>query len=130
MKRLSVPLIVPVLCAAALISLCAARLVHAEDQSPAEKVALGRRLRDGVDGDKNPQEAVKLFRQAAEQGDAEGQLELGVCLQKGIGCEKNPKEAVKWYRRAAKQGHEGAKAALRRLRNPKPPAPGGAEMTA
>ena len=58
------------------------------------------------------------------------QLELGLCYYEGNGVEKSYDDAVKWYRRAAEQGHEGAKAALRRLRNPKPPAPGGAEMTA
>ena len=118
------------LCAAVLISLCAARLVRAEDRSPAEMVALGRRLRDGDGCEKNPQKAERLFREAADLGDATALYNLGVCLEHGLGCDKNLEEAVMWYRRAAEQGHEGAKAALQRLRNPKPPAPGGAEMTA
>ncbi|MDO4819232.1 MAG: tetratricopeptide repeat protein, partial [Prevotella sp.] len=53
---------------------------------------------------KNYTEAVKWFRKAAEQGDAQAQHNLGVCYANGRGVTKSDTEAVKWYRKAAEQG--------------------------
>ena len=53
-------------------------------------------------------EAVKWFRLAAEQGDAEAQINLGVMYETGRGVPKDDKEAVKWYRLAAEQGDADA----------------------
>ena len=50
-------------------------------------------------------EAVKCFRNAAEQGHIWAQWELGHCYAEGDGVEKNMVEAAKWYRKAAEQGH-------------------------
>ena len=44
-------------------------------------------------------------RHAAEQGHAQGQLNLADAYHHGEGVEKNPDEAEQWYRRAAEQGH-------------------------
>ena len=44
----------------------------------------------------NHVEAVKWFRQAAEQGFAGAQHNLGVCYDKGQGALQNHAEAVKW----------------------------------
>jgi len=60
----------------------------------------------------NPKKAVKWFRKAAEQGDAESQYELARCYYYGFGINENMKEAEKWYREAAKQGHENAKSVM------------------
>ncbi len=49
-------------------------------------------------------EAVKYFREVAEQGNANAQFNLGVCYAKGIGIGKDEAEAAKWYRKAAELG--------------------------
>ncbi len=49
-------------------------------------------------------EAARLFRLAAEQGNAEAQLALGYAYYSGQGVPKDYKEAVHWYRLAAEQG--------------------------
>ncbi len=49
-------------------------------------------------------EAVKWFRLAAEQGNADGQYVLGSMYYKGHGVPQDYAEAVKWYRLAAEQG--------------------------
>lgn len=53
---------------------------------------------------KNYTEAIKWYRIAAEQGDAEGQNNLGVMYENGNGVAKDYTEAAKWYRKAAEQG--------------------------
>ena len=52
-------------------------------------------------------EAVKWYRLAAEQGDADAQVELGLCYRKGIGVQKDLAEAKRWFQKAAKQGGYG-----------------------
>jgi TPR repeat protein len=49
-------------------------------------------------------EAAKWFREAAEQGDKDGQNWLGWMCEAGKGVPQNDVEAVKWYRKAAEQG--------------------------
>ena len=61
---------------------------------------------DGVDRD--PEEAVKWFRKAAEQGYAPAQSILGACYQRGDGVMKDPVKAVKWYKKSAEQGNAEA----------------------
>ena len=58
----------------------------------------------GMGTGQNFKEAVKWYRKAAEQGDAEAQYSLGVMYAKGEGVAKNFRKAVKWYRKAAEQG--------------------------
>ena len=57
---------------------------------------------EGVEQDK--EEAVKWYRKAAEQGNADAQNTLGVMYDKGEGVEQDKEEAVKWFRKAAEQG--------------------------
>lgn len=59
-------------------------------------------------------ETVKRFAQAAEQGDALGQIDLGNCYYYGNGVKQDYAEAVKWYRKAAEQGNQVAQNALGR----------------
>ena len=54
------------------------------------------------------QEAVRWFKLAADQGDADGQFRLGVCYENGTGVAKDKQEAVQWYTRAADQGYADA----------------------
>ena len=58
---------------------------------------------------KDEKEAVKWFRKAAEQGDADGQLSLALMYTQGRGVAKDEVEAYKWYLLADAQGREVAK---------------------
>ncbi len=62
--------------------------------------------------EKNPEEAVKLLRQAAEQGHVGAQLDLGLCYCNGSGVEKNYDEAATWFRKSAEQGCPAAQSQL------------------
>ena len=53
-------------------------------------------------------EAVKWFRQAAEQGNARAQCNLGWCYEAGKGVTQSWEEAVKWYQKSAEQGNARA----------------------
>jgi uncharacterized protein len=55
------------------------------------------------------EEAVKLFRVAAENGDKFSQHCLGLMFYKGRGVKQNYAEAFKWLSLAAKQGLSQAK---------------------
>ena len=61
---------------------------------------------DGMNAvkNKNYEEAVKIFRLAAEKGDKFSQHCLGVMLYNGQGVKKDYKESFKWLDLAAKQG--------------------------
>ena len=58
------------------------------------------------------QDTPDLFRQAAEQGNADAQFNLGVMYANGRGVLKDDAEAARWYRMAAEQGHAGAQSNL------------------
>ena len=60
-------------------------------------------------------EAVKWWRKAAEQGNADAQYSLGVCYFFGHGVTKDEAEAVKWLRKAAGLGHREAGEMLKNL---------------
>lgn len=62
--------------------------------------------------DKSNTDAVKWWKPAAEQGDAEAQYSFGICYLLGLGVDKSYTEAVKWYRRAAAQGNADAQYSL------------------
>ena len=80
---------------------------------------LGECYYNGSCGEKNYEEAVKWYRKAAEQGDADAQKNLGDCYADGDGVEKNYKEAVKWYRKAAELGNDNAQIMLNRIKTAK-----------
>ena len=61
---------------------------------------------------KDDAEAVKWYRQAAEQGDADAQFVLGVKYDSGQGVPKDDAESVKWHRKAAEQSDADAQVAL------------------
>lgn len=56
--------------------------------------------------------AYRIWKPAAEQGDAELQFKLGTMSEWGLGIEPDYREAVKWYHRAAEQGHAEAQFTL------------------
>src|SRR5438876_5261205 len=61
---------------------------------------------------KDPAEAVKWYRKAADQDYARGQYNLGKMYQRGEGVIKDAAEALKWYRKAADQGNPTAQFSL------------------
>lgn len=60
-------------------------------------------------------QAMSLFREAADQGDADAQYNVGWLYENGLGIPKDIGEARRWYRLSANQGFEGAKKALARI---------------
>jgi TPR repeat protein len=62
---------------------------------------LGAAYEQGWFGKTDFHEALKWFRKAAAQGDADAQNALGQMYQDGEGVQKNCIEAAKWYRMAA-----------------------------
>ncbi|MHC8509519.1 MAG: hypothetical protein ACYYKD_09015 [Rhodospirillales bacterium] len=61
-----------------------------------------------------PAEAVKWYRAAAEQGDANAQYNLGLATKTAT-ASQNCAEALKWLRRAAEQGQAHAQKMLKKL---------------
>lgn len=62
--------------------------------------------------DRNIDEAVRLWKKAAEMGDKVAQFVLGNVYLAGEYVEQNREEAIKWYRKSAQQGHKPAKKEL------------------
>lgn len=62
----------------------------------------------------NVSEAVKFWRQAAEQGDAKAQNSLGEAYYEGQGVPQDYAEAARWFRMAAEQGNAEAQRSLGR----------------
>ena len=52
--------------------------------------------------------ALKWYRMAAEQGDADAQTDLGIMYDNGFGVPQDYAAALKWYRKAAEQGYAEA----------------------
>ena len=94
----------------------AAELKAAADRGDAKaQFDLGGRCIDGDGVLRDPAEAAKWFRKAAEgfrkaadEGSAVAQFSLGVCYREGQGVPKDDAEAVKWFRKAADQGYADA----------------------
>jgi ankyrin repeat protein len=74
------------------------------------KTGLKHYTGDGVKQDY--QEALKLFRKAADQGDASAQYNVGLMYDSGTGVTQNKAEARKWFQKAADQGDKYAQAAI------------------
>ena len=68
------------------------------------QVRIGYMYEAGQGVNQDYAEAVRWYRRAAEQGDAEGQLNLGYMYENGMVVSQDYAEAVRWYRRAAEQG--------------------------
>jgi TPR repeat protein len=59
-------------------------------------------------------EALKWFRQAASNGNAQAEYNVGFMYSNGRGVRHNDEEAVRWFRQAARHGYEEAKKELER----------------
>ena len=73
-------------------------------------------------------EAVKWWRKAAEQNDADAQSDLAVCYAKGQGVAKNEAQAYKWVRLAAARGNKGPKEGVTILKGPRWQITGGSRL--
>ncbi|QCE32803.1 sel1 repeat family protein [Acetobacteraceae bacterium] len=71
-------------------------------------------LKDLASGNlkENPKKAMKDYRKAAKQGDAEAQYMLGVLYFRGQGLRRNPRMAAVWWKKAADQKNLPALKAL------------------
>ncbi|MDH5778504.1 MAG: sel1 repeat family protein, partial [Gammaproteobacteria bacterium] len=58
---------------------------------------LGFMYLEGECVEKDPEQAVKWFKLAAEQGMTGSQTTLAIMYEEGNGVEKDPEEAKKWY---------------------------------
>jgi TPR repeat protein len=56
--------------------------------------------------------AFNKSRKLADQGNADGQVNLADCYARGVGVAKDEVEAVKWLRKAAAQGYSRAQCQL------------------
>ncbi len=53
---------------------------------------------------KNYEQALKILKPLAEEGNSQAQITLGLMYDYGQGVDKDPSESLKWYRLAAEQG--------------------------
>jgi TPR repeat protein len=72
------------------------------------QLELGKCYGKGKGVEYNAEEAAKLYKLAADQGNAEAKFELGECFRYGRGVEKDATRAVRFYKSAANQGNEKA----------------------
>lgn len=75
-------------------------------------VDLGCRYMTGDEVPEDMEEAVRLFRLAAEQGNMVAQKNLGTAYDYGDGVEADPEKALYWFRKSADQGYDEAQLAL------------------
>ena len=80
-------------------------LQHAQDN-------LGVMYANGQGVPQDDKEAIKLFRLAAQEGNAYAQFNLGSAYANGRGVPQDDKEAIKWYRLAAARGDADAQTRL------------------
>ena len=64
--------------------------------------------RTGQGVSRDDKEAMRWYRLAAEQGDADAQYYLGIGYATGHGVEKNAEKAKDWFWKAIRQGHQDA----------------------
>lgn len=64
---------------------------------------------------KEPEEAVRLFRKSAGFGYAPAQYMLGMCYKYGGGIDKDPAEYANWVRKAADQGETNALEEIKKM---------------
>jgi hypothetical protein len=57
---------------------------------------------------RNPAEAARWWREAADQGLSQAQFNLGMLYEQGEGVTADYQEAARWYELAAAQGDRNA----------------------
>lgn len=87
-----------------------AKSLRASPGEPAFQVTLGKMYSDDTDQvlKHDYAKAMKLFRQAAAQRNAQADYEIGFLYDFGDGVAKSPAEAMKWFRQSAEKGYSEA----------------------
>lgn len=76
---------------------------------------IGHMYRFGRGVEADLEEAVRWYKQAANQGCVSAQLNLGVCYAEGVGVKPDYVQAYKWLALAKRQGNFKANQALKNL---------------
>jgi TPR repeat protein len=76
--------------------------------NPDFEVKLGKMFDHSRDVQPDYKRAMKLFRAAADTGNAEGQYQVGYLYQIGEGIAVDHAEATRWFQKAADQGNPKA----------------------
>jgi TPR repeat protein len=76
--------------------------------NPDFEVRLGKMFDHSRDVQPDYQRTMKLFRAAADTGNAEGQYQLGYVYELGEGVAVDQAEALRWFHKAADQGNPKA----------------------
>ncbi|MCD8285773.1 MAG: sel1 repeat family protein, partial [Clostridia bacterium] len=87
----------------------------ARQDYPDAEAVLGVMLIDGTGMDKDPDEAFKWLRKAADDGSIIGAYNVAKCYMDGIGTRKSSKQAIKFMEIAANEGYMDSKAILKSL---------------
>jgi TPR repeat protein len=82
------------------------------ERSPAAQVVIGLAYESGTGVSRDPAEAVRWYRRAADQGHATARFRLAVAFSEGRGVAKDDAECVRWARLAAEQGYPPAQMKL------------------
>lgn len=82
--------------------------VAALEGLPQAQVCYGRLLLEGTGVNKDPVQALKWFRRAAESGDLDAINMVGRCLENGWGHTEDAAAAAAHFKRAADAGHAWA----------------------
>ncbi len=86
----------------------ALKRVKDDPDDAAAMMLLGELYKDGLAVPRNPAEAARWYRLAAERGDRQGMFALGIAHLGGAGVPKDRKLAQAWFEKAAAQKHAGA----------------------
>ena len=82
---------------------------NAERRNPAALSYLGSCYADGKYGlARSNSEAARLYRSAADLGDAMGMYNLAVAYRDGRGVERDAKRSIEYFRRVSDRGHANA----------------------
>ena len=80
--------------------------------TPPAQFNLGMMYKRGMGVAQDHTEAVRWYRLAADQGDADGQVSLGEMYDNGTGVSQDQAKAARLYRLAADQGDAGGQVSL------------------
>lgn len=89
--------------------------IEAEEGDLQAQAKLAKAYETGDGVPKDPAEALKWYRNAADLGNPEAQTALGQMYFKGDAIEQDFKLAAQWFQRAAQQGHHHAQGLLGRM---------------
>ncbi len=83
-------------------------LAVSEEKDPEHLFIIGLGYLSGVSGETDPEKAVSIFTEAAEQGSVHAQYILGVCYSYGQGVAREDAKAIQYFTMAADQGYSSA----------------------